>query len=67
MIFILEIPSSCSDGVLNGKETAIDCGGECTGCAVGSVCSGNADCDRSTCQSGKCTRMYYLVTFRIGI
>jgi len=26
-------PDTCSDGILNGTETAIDCGGECKVCA----------------------------------
>ena len=27
-----EPEASCSDGILNGSETAIDCGGECSSC-----------------------------------
>jgi len=44
----------CQDGVKNGNETAIDCGGDCATtksltCAVGQACIGDSDC-----QSGKC-------------
>lgn len=28
----LSIPASCTDGVLNGDETAVDCGGSCVAC-----------------------------------
>jgi hypothetical protein len=32
--------ASCSDGVLNGGETGVDCGGSCPACAGSSPCSG---------------------------
>ncbi len=35
----------CSDGRINGNETAVDCGGQCaTKCAVGGGCLSGADC-----------------------
>jgi hypothetical protein len=35
----------CHDGVFDGNETGVDCGGStCPGCGVGSRCNGNADC-----------------------
>lgn len=42
----------CSDGIKNGVETDIDCGGSntCPRCANGLRCSVNSDC-----QSGVCT------------
>jgi hypothetical protein len=45
--------SSCSDGVLNGDETDIDCGGSCGPCAVGR-CAANTDCTGGTCVAGYC-------------
>jgi len=34
-----EDSSSCSDGVRNGTETGIDCGGNCSPCAQAATCS----------------------------
>jgi hypothetical protein len=37
--------ASCSDRVLNGNETDVDCGGpDCTQCPPGKKCKGNTDC-----------------------
>lgn len=48
-------PSDCSDGVVNGDETDVDCGGSlCSGCAVGQMCGGNADCASNYCSGGIC-------------
>jgi hypothetical protein len=41
--------SSCMDGILNGDETAIDCGGSCGKCTVGQRCEVDADCNNSLC------------------
>ncbi len=38
----------CSDGVKNGNETDIDCGGSCSPCAMGAVCAVPADCVATT-------------------
>lgn len=35
----------CDDGMHNGDETDIDCGGTCQGCALCAVCEDAADCD----------------------
>src|SRR5262245_23064603 len=45
---------SCSDGVLNGNETAIDCGGTCLGCPGGAVCRIDQDCRSGKCLAGAC-------------
>jgi hypothetical protein len=46
---------SCTDGVLNGDETSLDCGGpDCTGCPDGSACVENGDCTSGTCTAGTC-------------
>ena len=45
------VTAACSNGVLDGKETDIDCGGEwCKPCGYHGNCNGNSDC-----QSGWCT------------
>ncbi len=50
------MPLSCDDGVRNGDETHIDCGGSCDPCPDG------AGCVRATdCQSMVCRAMYCLV------
>jgi hypothetical protein len=35
----------CDDGMHNGDETDVDCGGTCQGCALCEVCVDAADCD----------------------
>lgn len=35
---------ACDDGVQNGRETDIDCGGACTRCTMGHRCNVAADC-----------------------
>ena len=52
----LEVPLTCSDGVLDGDETAVDCGGSCAGCGLNSTCVRRDDCGDGTCQAGKCAR-----------
>ncbi|MBM4359762.1 MAG: hypothetical protein FJ096_16790 [Deltaproteobacteria bacterium] len=46
-------PPPCQDGVRNGTETAIDCGGNCAAkgfrCAEGQACINNDDCQSSKC------------------
>jgi hypothetical protein len=37
--------ATCTDGVQNGDETGIDCGGSCKGCPPGSACQKPGDCD----------------------
>ncbi len=45
----------CSDNVLNGIETDVDCGGlQCPQCAPGAICAGNPDCKSLVCLSGLC-------------
>lgn len=46
---------SCRDGVRNGSETAIDCGGpNCPRCANGQACREGRDCRSGICESGVC-------------
>ncbi|MDI1446698.1 hypothetical protein [Polyangium sp. 6x1] len=57
------VPMTCKDGVKNGSETDIDCGGTaCAPCDVGGVCNGPLDCIEAvcdpaakTCSAASCT------------
>jgi hypothetical protein len=45
----------CGDGVLNGVETDVDCGGgSCLGCVTGLDCSLPRDCLSGVCTAGVC-------------
>ncbi len=56
-------PPSCMDGVKNGMETDVNCGGPvCPDCGVGKLCSTGDDCTSgvcsgtpATCQTPTCT------------
>ncbi len=43
------INTSCNDGVENGGETDIDCGGECSPCDNGKGCLEDEDCKSNDC------------------
>ncbi len=46
---------TCSDGILNGTETDLDCGGaSCSGCDDGDSCSLASDCTSGVCTSSVC-------------
>jgi hypothetical protein len=46
---------TCTDGVKNGGETDVDCGGlTCAPCGIGHTCTGNNDCENGNCDSGVC-------------
>jgi formylglycine-generating enzyme required for sulfatase activity len=47
--------TTCGDGLLNGTETALDCGGLCpTKCANGLACTVGGDCLSGVCRTGTC-------------
>lgn len=46
---------SCSDEMLNGDETDVDCGGSCPGCSLGQMCVIDTDCFSRLCTDGICT------------
>lgn len=47
--------TSCSDGIKNGAETDVDCGGNsCPKCANGQTCVISSDCTSSICNGGIC-------------
>ena len=37
--------ATCEDGVKNGAEVDIDCGGDCEKCGLAQACGGQGDCD----------------------
>jgi len=44
---------SCNDGVKNGDETGVDCGGSCPRC-LGALCTANTQCASGFCVDGVC-------------
>ncbi len=47
--------ATCSDGVRNGTETGVDCGGDCTSLPVPQACPSGDTCFTATdCLSGEC-------------
>jgi hypothetical protein len=49
-----DIAPSCTDGVLGGDETDLDCGGSCLVCEVGLLCLADKDCATGLCDLGRC-------------
>jgi hypothetical protein len=48
-------PPTCDDGMRNGLETDVDCGGGCAPCEVGKACAVDADCAPSgICDPQQC-------------
>ena len=45
---------TCSDGITNGSETDVDCGGTCPRCATGKTCASRSDCASARCDAGIC-------------
>lgn len=48
--------ATCTDGLQNGDETGIDCGGNCDACSgeIGARCTEWSDCDSGACRFGIC-------------
>jgi hypothetical protein len=47
--------ASCTDGIKDGTETDVDCGGGvCAPCASGKACLTNSDCMTMFCNAGIC-------------
>jgi hypothetical protein len=47
-------PRTCRDGVRDGEETDVDCGGRCTRCGDDRGCAVDLDCSSKRCVAGKC-------------
>lgn len=45
---------SCADGKRNGRESAVDCGGDCNPCWHGQTCAAPRDCASGRCVEGVC-------------
>jgi hypothetical protein len=48
------VASSCSDGIKNGNETGVDCGGSCPPCANSKDCKIAGDCQSGDCKNLVC-------------
>jgi hypothetical protein len=46
--------NACTDGVKNGAETAVDCGGGCLSCEEGLACAVGGDCQSNVCSTSVC-------------
>ena len=44
----------CDDGMQNGTETGVDCGGVCPACDIGQPCAGGTDCSSGVCEGQTC-------------
>ena len=48
-------PKQCTDGIRNGAETDVDCGGgSCPRCQGGQTCTSRDDCHTALCDGGTC-------------
>jgi hypothetical protein len=47
-------PAQCDDGVRNGGESDVDCGGACSKCSAGLVCALSEDCESRVCTNQVC-------------
>ena len=48
-------PPTCNDGIQNGDETAVDCGGSCPHCMNKLTCGGvDSNCKSGFCRPGDC-------------
>jgi hypothetical protein len=46
--------AACTDGRVNGRETEVDCGGDCAGCQPGQLCLNDIDCESLVCTLNRC-------------
>lgn len=51
--------ASCYDGIQNGPETDVDCGGDCLACGYGKKCTSPHDCFSGRCAEGECDELIY--------
>ena len=54
--------STCNDGMKNGPESDVDCGGDCGSCAIGKKCSAARDCVSGLCAEGVCAERDFDLT-----
>lgn len=57
------VSASCVDGVKNGTESDVDCGGSsCAGCDLGKACASNTDCASGLCAGSECAATTPIIT-----
>lgn len=44
----------CHDGIRDGEESDVDCGGSCRACTTNKTCGAPTDCDSEQCDAGLC-------------
>jgi hypothetical protein len=49
--------ATCGDGRKNGRESDVDCGGDCMPCGDGGTCGEGRDCGSGLCGGGICVRL----------
>jgi cysteine-rich repeat protein/parallel beta-helix repeat protein len=50
-----QLVATCTDGIQNGTETGVDCGGgSCAPCGLGQGCNAASDCVSGVCMGGVC-------------
>ena len=59
--------NSCADGVGDGTETDVDCGGGCARCANGKTCVSSNDCQSGVCAAGHCAATSGIATSSNGL
>jgi hypothetical protein len=59
--------SSCSNGVQDGDETSIDCGGERCGQCLGKTCAENTSCASGFCVDNVCCGKSCAICFRCDL
>jgi hypothetical protein len=52
--------ASCENGVQDGAESDVDCGGDCGPCAHGRACRGSRDCQSGRCAAYVCEERPYV-------
>ena len=53
-VIVIPRPNHCFNGVQDGDETGVDCGGSCAPCQTRPVCTADSDCDGGYCINGEC-------------
>lgn len=48
------LPESCSNGIKDGQESDVDCGGNCAKCDLDKKCLKNNDCSSNVCENSIC-------------
>jgi hypothetical protein len=56
--FSVCMTATCADGLKDGAETDVDCGGICNACANKLQCGSGSDCASSTCSNGTCVAQH---------